>query len=226
MGLAAPGATLLVAVATLLLTVVLYILIPKGFFPVQDTGVILGISEAAQTVSFNAMADRQQVLAQAILRDPAVESLSSFVGIDGPMRRSTAEEFRSTSSLWINEASPRAMLCDGCSRSLREIEGITLYMQPVQELTVEDRLSRTQYQYSLEDPDPDELDKWVPQFVRKLQSLPELREWPATSRIEDCRPVWSSIVRRREGSVLHPKWWTMRCMTRSGSVRCPRCSLS
>jgi multidrug efflux pump len=170
------GATLLVAAATLILTIVLYLVIPKGFFPVQDTGVILGISEAAQTVSFTAMSDRQQALAQTILHDPAVESLSSFIGVDGTnttinngriqINLKPRDERDASASEVIRRLQPE----------LQKIEGITLYMQPVQDLTVEDRVSRTQFQYSLEDPDPNELDRSVPEFVRKLQSLPELRD--------------------------------------------------
>ena len=170
------GATLLVAAGTLVLTVLLYIVIPKGFFPVQDTGVIQGISEAEQTVSFAAMAERQQALASVILRDPAVESLSSFIGVDGT--NTTPNSGRIQINLKSLDA--RDIGASDVIRRLQpelaKVEGITLYMQPVQDLSVEDRVSRTQYQYSMEDPDADELDRWVPQFVSQLQSLPELRD--------------------------------------------------
>src|SRR5450755_2004824 len=146
-------ATLLVAAATLLLTVVLYIFIPKGFFPVQDTGIIQGISEASQSISFPAMAERQQELSHAILQDPAVESLSSFIGVDGT--NTTLNSGRIQINLKPLEV--RGINASDVIRRLQpalaKVDGITLYMQPVQDLTVEDRVSRTQYQYTLEDPD-------------------------------------------------------------------------
>ncbi|PYT15656.1 MAG: multidrug transporter subunit MdtB [Acidobacteria bacterium] len=168
--------TLLVAVATLAATFLLYTIIPKGFFPVQDTGVILGVSEAPQTVSFAAMGQRQQSLAKMILQDPAVESLSSFIGIDGTnttvnsgrlqINLKPLEERKISASDVIRRLQPQ----------LAKVDGIQLFMQPVQDLTVEDRVSRTQFQFSLEDPDPKELDTWVPRFISKLQTLPHLRD--------------------------------------------------
>ncbi|HWB54672.1 MAG TPA: efflux RND transporter permease subunit, partial [Tepidisphaeraceae bacterium] len=168
--------TLLVAVATLVGTILLYIYIPKGFFPVQDTGVILGISEAPQTVSFSAMAQRQESLAKVILQDPAVDSLSSFIGIDGTnvtansgriqINLKPIDQRRISASDVIRRLEPK----------LEQVAGITLYMQPVQDLTVEDRVSRTQYQYSLEDPDAGELSQWVPKFLARLRNLPELAD--------------------------------------------------
>src|SRR5262249_17002050 len=147
-----------------------------GFFPVQDTGVILGISEADQTVSFSTMAERQQALANVILRDPAVDSLSSFIGVDGT--NSTNNSGRIQINLKPLEA--RKISAGDVIRRLQaklaNVTGITLYMQPVQDLTVEDRVSRTQYQYSLESSNSDELDQWVPPFVGKLRSLPQLRD--------------------------------------------------
>jgi multidrug efflux pump len=169
-------ATLLVAAATLVLTIVLYIIVPKGFFPVQDTGIIQGISEAPQTISFPEMARRQQDLAQAILEDPAVASLSSFIGIDGTnttlnsgrilINLKPLDERKLNASDVIRRLGPK----------LAEIDGITLYMQPVQDLTVEDRVSRTQFQYTLEDPDANELSRWTARFVAKLKAVPELRD--------------------------------------------------
>jgi multidrug efflux pump len=168
--------TLLVAITTLVLTILLYAVVPKGFFPIQDTGVILGISQAEQTVSFSAMAERQQQLAHVILRDPAVDSLSSFIGVDGT--NTTVNSGRIQINLKPLEE--RKLHASDVIRRLQpelaRISGITLYMQPVQDLTVENRISRTQYQYSFENPDPAELDHWVPQVVKKLQSLPELRD--------------------------------------------------
>ncbi|MGD0769221.1 MAG: multidrug efflux RND transporter permease subunit [Tepidisphaeraceae bacterium] len=169
-------ATLLIAVATLGVTVWLYVLIPKGFFPVQDTGVILGVSEAAQTVSFPAMAKAQQQMADLILQDPAVDSLSSFIGIDG------TNTTINTGRIQIN-LKPIEERKIGASDVIRRLQpvldrvtGITLYMQPVQDLTVEDRVSRTQFQYTLEDPNPDELAQWVPRFVDAMRQIPELRD--------------------------------------------------
>ena len=169
-------ATLVVAMATLVTTVWLYIIAPKGFFPVQDTGVILGISEAPQTVSFTAMAERQQALARVILQDPAVESLSSFIGIDGTNATVNSGRIQINLKLLEERHVSASDIIRRLQPALANVEGITLFMQPVQDLTVEDRVSRTQYQYSLEDPDAKELSLWVPRFVQKLQELPQLRD--------------------------------------------------
>jgi multidrug efflux pump len=169
-------ATLLIAVATLAATIVLYVIVPKGFFPVQDTGVILGISEAPHDISFPAMAQRQQALARAVLQDPAVASLSSFIGIDG------VNQTLNTGRIHINlkPREERDIDALGVVRRLQpaldSVPGISLFMQPVQDLTVETRVSRTQYQYSLEDPNPAELNAWVPRFVERLKTLPELTD--------------------------------------------------
>jgi multidrug efflux pump len=169
-------ATLWVAAATLVFTVFLYLLIPKGFFPVQDTGVILGVSEAPQSISFPAMAERQQALSRVILQDPAVASLSSFIGVDGTnttlnsgriqINLKPIEERRLSASDFIRRLQPQ----------LAKVDGITLFMQPIQDLTVEDRVSRTQFQFSLEDADARELNAWVPRLMERLQSLPALRD--------------------------------------------------
>jgi multidrug efflux pump len=170
------GSTLLVAIATLVLTILVYAVIPKGFFPIEDTGVILGISEAAQTISFPAMAERQQALAQIILRDPAVESLSSFIGIDGTNPTVNIGRIQ----IHLKPLDKRDVRAGDIIRRLQpelaNVPGIRLYMQPIQDLTLENRVSRTQYQYSLEDPDINELDRWVPRLVQRLQSLAELRD--------------------------------------------------
>ena len=169
-------ATLLVAVGTLVLTVLLFLWIPKGFFPVQDTGIIIGISEAPQWISFPAMAKRQQALARVILRDPAVQSLSTFIGVDG------TNTTLNTGRVLINlkPRSERGLDASAVIRRLQpEIEklnGIALFMQPVQDLTVESRVSKTQYQYSLEDPDFKELNAWTPKLVDALNRLPELSD--------------------------------------------------
>ncbi len=169
-------ATLLVAVATLVLTVVLYIIVPKGFFPIQDTGIIQGISQASQTISFPAMAEKQQQLSEVILKDPAVDSLSSFIGIDGT--NPTLNSGRMLINL--KPLDVRKINASDVIRrlqpNLEKIEGITLYMQPVQDITVEDRVSRTQYQYTLEDPDINELNLWTAKLVDKLKQIPELTD--------------------------------------------------
>jgi multidrug efflux pump len=169
-------ATLLVAAATLALTVALYVVVPKGFFPVQDTGVIQGISEAPQSISFPAMAARQQALAAVILQDPAVESLSSFIGVDGT--NVTLDSGRILINLKPLAQRKRSAV-DVIRRlrpALAKVEGVTLFMQPVQDLTVEDRVSRTQYQLSLEDPDGAELNAWAPRLVGALRARPELSD--------------------------------------------------
>jgi multidrug efflux pump len=170
------AATLVVAVITLVLTIILYIYIPKGFFPIQDTGAIQGITEAPQTISFAAMAERQQALARIILQDPAVESLSSFIGVDGT--NSTLNSGRMLINLKpLAKRSARAEeVIHNLQTRLADVEGITLYMQPVQDLTIEDRISRTQYQFTVEDTNPDELDVWVPRIVERLRQLPQLAD--------------------------------------------------
>ena len=169
-------ATLLVAAATLVLTVLLYIIIPKGFFPVQDTGIIQGISEASQTISFTAMAERQQQLAQVILQDPAVESLSSFIGVDGTNTTLNSGRIQINLKPLEDRKINASEVIRRLQPNLAKIDGITLFMQPVQDLTVEDRVSRTQYQYTLEDPDLTELNLWTRRLMAKLKAIPELRD--------------------------------------------------
>jgi multidrug efflux pump len=168
--------TLLVTVSTLVLTLFLYVVVPKGFFPVQDTGVILGISEAPQSVSFTSLSEHQQQLARIILQDPDVASLSSFIGVDGTnltpntgriqINLKPRDERKQSASQIIQRLQPK----------LAQVEGITLFMQPVQDLTVEDRVSRTQFQYTMEDADARELNQLSAQLVDKLRTLPELRD--------------------------------------------------
>ena len=168
--------TLFVTVSTLVLTIVLYYYVPKGFFPVQDTGVILGVSDAQESVSFSDMAQRQQALAAVILKDPDVVSLSSFIGVDGTnmtpnsgriqINLKPREERKESASDIIRRLQP----------ALAQVEGITLFMQPVQDLSVEDRISRTQYQYAIEDADAKELADWAPRLEDKLKALPQLRD--------------------------------------------------
>jgi len=169
-------ATLLVTFGTLVLTLFLYVIVPKGFFPVQDTGVILGVSEAPDFVSFEALAQRQQELAKIIVQDKAVDSLSSFIGVDGT--NTTPNQGRIQINLKpVNERSDDASaIIRRLQPELAKVDGITLYMQPVQDLTVEDRVSRTQFQYSIEDADAQELAQWTPKLVAKLQTLPALTD--------------------------------------------------
>jgi multidrug efflux pump len=168
--------TLLVAAGTLVLTVLLYLYIPKGFFPIQDTGVIQGVSEASETVSFPEMSNLQQELGRIILKDPAVESLSSFIGIDGT--NTTLNSGRILINLKpIDERSITASdVIRRLQPELARVPGITLFMQPVQDITVEDRVSRTQFQYTLEDPNADELYAFAPKMVEKLHESPLLRD--------------------------------------------------
>ncbi|MGN1289571.1 MAG: efflux RND transporter permease subunit, partial [Bradyrhizobium sp.] len=167
---------LLIALATFGLTALLYVVIPKGFFPVQDTGVIQAISEAPQSVSYAAMAERQQRLASAILKDPDVESLSSFIGVDGT--NTTLNSGRILINLKPHEQRKAGVLTimDRIKASTADLTGITLYMQPVQDLTIEGTVSRTQYQFILQDADPNELAEWTPKLVDKLRQLPQLSD--------------------------------------------------
>ncbi|MCC6848301.1 MAG: multidrug efflux RND transporter permease subunit [Deltaproteobacteria bacterium] len=169
-------ATLIGFVVTLAATVLLYVLVPKGFFPVQDTGVILGVSEAPESVSFAAMAERQQRLAAVVLRDPAVESLSSFIGVDGVNTTANAGRIQiNLKALGERDASAVEVI-RRLQPVLAEVEGATLYMQPVQDLTVEDRVSRTQFQYSLASPDADALREFAPRMLERLRHLPQIRD--------------------------------------------------
>jgi multidrug efflux pump len=168
--------TLAVAVGTLGLTVYLYIVIPKGFFPVQDTGQIQGVSEADQSVSFSEMSRLQQRLATVILKDPAVESLSSFIGVDGTNTTLNAGRIQINLKPIEQRDANASDVIRRLQPELQKIDGTTLYMQPVQDLTVEDIVSRTQYQYSLEDPDANELASYAGRFVERLKELPELAD--------------------------------------------------
>jgi len=168
--------TLVVTVGTLALTIFLFIIVPKGFFPVQDTGVILGITEAPESASFQWMADRQQQVAQAVLKDPDVESLSSFIGVDGTnmtpnvgriqINLKPRDERKASASDIIRRLQP----------NVSQIPGIILYMQPVQDITVENRISRTQYQYTLESANAQDLTDYVPKLLQRLQKIPQLRD--------------------------------------------------
>ncbi|MEJ5209134.1 MdtB/MuxB family multidrug efflux RND transporter permease subunit [Denitratimonas sp. CY0512] len=185
---------LLATVATLALTVALYVAVPKGFFPVQDAGLIQGISEAPQSVSFQAMAQRQQALADVVLEDPDVASLSSFIGVDGT--NSTLNTGR-----MLIELKPHAERDAGAEEVIERLRqrvasvpGIALYLQPVQELSIEDRISRTQYQFSLSSPDMDALALWTPRLVSHLQQQPQLLD-VASDLAEQGSQAWLEIDR-------------------------------
>ncbi|WHZ30287.1 MAG: Multidrug efflux system MdtABC-TolC, inner-membrane proton/drug antiporter MdtB (RND type) [Nitrospira sp.] len=169
-------ATLAVAATTLVFTILLYVVVPKGFFPVQDTGAILGISEAPQSISFAAMVERQQALTRAILADPAVSSLSSFIGVDGTNTTLNSGRISINLKPFAERRSSAQDVILRLQRAVADVDGIALFLQPLQDLTVEDRVSRTQYQYTLEDADPEELRRWAPTLVDALQALPELRD--------------------------------------------------
>ncbi|MDD5460031.1 MAG: MdtB/MuxB family multidrug efflux RND transporter permease subunit [Methylococcales bacterium] len=186
--------TMLVFFATVALTVALYIVIPKGFFPIQDTGIIQGISEAPQNVSFSAMAEHQQKLAKLILEDPAVDSLSSFIGVDGINTTPNSGRFlinlKPHAERTINATEVIARL----KPKLAVLSGVTLYLQPVQDLTMENRVSRTQYQFTLESPDSEELNRWTLNLVDHLSGQPEFSD--VTSDVQDQgRQVYVNIDR-------------------------------
>ena len=169
------GLTLIVAIGTLVLTVVMYVFIPKGFFPVQDTGVIQGISDATQSISFSAMAERQQALADVVLKDPAVESLTSFIGVDGT--NTSLNSGRMLINLKPhNERISASDVIRRLQPEVANVAGITLHMQPIQDLTIEDKVSRTQYQFTLQDANPTELAEWVPKVVDRLSQIPQLAD--------------------------------------------------
>jgi multidrug efflux pump len=168
--------TLLVAVATLGLTVVLYLAVPKGFFPVQDTGVIQGISEAPQSISFRAMSERQQALARVILADPSVDSLSSYIGVDGDNVTLNSGRLLINLKPHGERDLTASQIIDRLRPELAKVPGIELYLQPVQDLSIEDRISRTQFQFSLETPDSELLQEWTPRLVEALRERPELTD--------------------------------------------------
>ncbi|HTT38854.1 MAG TPA: multidrug efflux RND transporter permease subunit [Burkholderiales bacterium] len=169
-------ATLVVAVATLVATILLYVFIPKGFFPVQDTGMILGISEAPQSISFTAMAQRQQALAKVLLEDPDVAGLSSFIGVDGSNVTLNSGRILIDLKPLARRGLSAAELIRWLQPKLDQVDGIALFLQPVQDITMENRVSRTQYQYTLQDADPEELALWSGRLLEKLRASPVLRD--------------------------------------------------
>ncbi len=181
--LARERATLWVAVGTLVLTVLLYIVIPKGFFPTQDTGLIQAVSAAPPSVSFAAMVDRQQALAKGVLQDPHVVSLSSYVGVDGTNTTLNQGRFlinlTSRDSRWENASD----IIHDLQKETADIPGVSLYMQPVQDLNIGDTLSATQYQFVLEDTSSAELAKWSSALLARMQVMPQLAD--VTSNLEE-----------------------------------------
>jgi multidrug efflux pump len=168
--------TLLVAILTLVLTVLLYIFIPKGFFPVQDTGMIQAISEASQSISYEAMADLQNKLAEAILKDPDVENLSSFIGVDGTNQTLNTGRFLITLKPHDSRNLTASQIIRRLQGEVSSIAGITLYMQPVQDLTIDATISRAPYHFVLEDANPTEFATWVPKLVQQLSQQPQLTD--------------------------------------------------
>jgi len=168
--------TLWVAVGTLVLTALLYVLIPKGFFPDQDTGLIQGVSEATESISYGAMAKRQQALAAAILKDPDVVSLSSFIGVDGNNVTLNSGRFLINLKARADRSTTVADVIRRLRDETADVTGITVYMQPVQDLTLDNTISRTQYQFTLESADATALSTWAPKLVTALSKLPELAD--------------------------------------------------
>jgi multidrug efflux pump len=168
--------TLAVAVATLVVTILLYVFIPKGFFPVQDTGVIQAITEAPQSVSYADMAQRQEKMAAAILKDADVVSLSSFIGVDGSNITLNSGRMLINLKPVDDRAATASQIIRRLQKETQDVTGISVYMQPVQDLSIDDTVSRTQYQFVLEDANPDEFNTWVPKLVDRLQQLPQIED--------------------------------------------------
>ena len=168
--------TLSVAVLTLALTVLLYVLIPKGFFPVQDTGLLQAITEASQSASYEAMADLQNELAAAVLKDPDVVNLSSFIGVDGTNQTLNTGRFLITLKPHDDRDLTAAEIIQRLQKEVSGVTGITLYMQPVQDLTIDSTISKSPYHFVLEDANPAEFTTWVPRLVQRLSQLPQITD--------------------------------------------------
>jgi multidrug efflux pump len=194
------GLTLIVAACTLVLTILLYIVIPKGFFPIQDTGILQGVSEADEGVSFAEMSRRQQEIAGIILQDPAVQSITSFIGVDGTNATLNSGRIQ----IDLKKLSDRKLRADAVIRRLQTkldgVHGIRLYLQPVQDLTVEDRVSRTQFQYTIEDPNSDELRSYAARFLGEMQRSPDLAD--VASDLQDTGLQASLTIDRSTASRL------------------------
>ncbi|MEQ6968255.1 MdtB/MuxB family multidrug efflux RND transporter permease subunit [Pectobacterium polaris] len=195
-----PWLTLSVALGTLLLTVLLYIWIPKGFFPIQDNGIIQGTVQAPQTVSFSNMADRQQRVASIIMKDPAVESVSSFIGVDGTNAALNSGRLQINLKPLSERSERIPEIISRLQQQTAQIPGIQLYLQPVQDLTIDTQISRTQYQFTLQAMSLDELSQWVPKLMTELQKLPQLED--VSSDWQDGAAVAYVNVNRDSASRL------------------------
>jgi multidrug efflux pump len=188
------GATLVVAVATLALTLALYVVIPKGFFPTQDTGQIQGISQAEQSISYAAMAERQLALADAIMKDPDVAGLSSFIGADGTNLTTNVGRFLIVLKPQAERSETASEIIRRMQHEVADVKGISLYMQPVQDLTIESTVSRTQYQFVLENASADAFGVWVPRLLERLRARPELAD--VASDLQDQGQAVDLIIDR------------------------------
>ncbi|MBN3199523.1 MdtB/MuxB family multidrug efflux RND transporter permease subunit [Pectobacterium brasiliense] len=195
-----PWLTLSVALGTLLLTVLLYIWIPKGFFPIQDNGIIQGTVQAPQTVSFSNMADRQQRVASIIMKDPAVESISSFIGVDGTNAALNSGRLQINLKPLSERSERIPEIISRLQQQTAQIPGIQLYLQPVQDLTIDTQISRTQYQFTLQAMSLDELSQWVPKLMTELKKLPQLED--VSSDWQDGAAVAYVNVNRDSASRL------------------------
>ncbi|MFJ5483067.1 MdtB/MuxB family multidrug efflux RND transporter permease subunit [Pectobacterium actinidiae] len=195
-----PWLTLSVALGTLLLTILLYILIPKGFFPIQDNGIIQGTVQAPQTVSFSSMADRQQRVASIIMKDPAVESVSSFIGVDGTNAALNSGRLQINLKPLSERSERIPEIISRLQQQTAQIPGIQLYLQPVQDLTIDTQISRTQYQFTLQAMSLDELSEWVPTLMTELKTLPQLED--VSSDWQDGAAVAYVNVNRDSASRL------------------------
>jgi multidrug efflux pump len=168
------GFMLLVALGTFLLTGYLYMTIPKGFFPIQDTGVIQGVTQAAEAISFDQMADHQQALAKVILTDPDVESLSSFIGVDGSNVTLNSGRFLINLKPHAKRTATASEIIRRIQRETANVPGIALFMQPVQDLSIDTAVSATQYQFTLENQDLATLQTWTPKVLQRLGQIPSI----------------------------------------------------
>ncbi len=192
--------TLWVAASNLVLTVILYIVVPKGFFPAQDTGIIQGISEARPGISFPAMAEKQQQLAHVILKDPAVESLSSFIGIDGTNTVLNSGRIQINLKPYDDRKIIASQVVERLKTQLAIVPDIHLYMQPVQDLTVENRVSKTQYQFTLSSPNTSELSTWTKQFMERINKIPDLQD--VATDLQSEGPAVGLVIDRETASRL------------------------